>query len=122
MNFRDTVVKCQECGKEYIFTVEKQRQMAERGLEIKVPDLCSACTQKVKYGDRLHGRIKWFTLEKGYGFIVEDSGGEIFFHRNSVLPADDGTTPALDEGQEVLYETSDTPKGPQAVKVTIFEA
>ena len=122
MNFRDTLVKCQECGKEYIFTVEKQRQMADQGLEVKAPDLCSACTQKIKYGDRLHGRIKWFSLEKGYGFIAEDSGSEVFFHRNSVQLAEDGELPALDDGLEVLYETSDTPKGPQAIKVTPYEA
>ena len=120
MNFRDTLVTCQECGKQFVFTVETQRRLAEQGEEVAVPDTCDACTQRVKYGSRLHGRIKWFSLEKGYGFISEDSGGEVFVHRNSVSLTDDGNLPALEEGQEVLYEVMDSPKGPQAVKVTLY--
>ena len=121
MNYRDTIVTCKECGKQYIYTVERQRQMAEPGMEVSIPDTCDGCTQRVKYGGKLHGRIKWFSLEKGYGFVVADSGGEIFVHRNSVLPADDGNLPRLEEGQEVLYEASDSPKGPQAVQVTPYQ-
>jgi CspA family cold shock protein len=118
MNFRDTLVTCQECGKEFFFTVEMQRQMAERGLEVEIPDLCSSCLMRVRYGGKLHGRIKWFSLEKGYGFIVKDDGAEVFVHRNGLALTEEGTLPHLDEGQEVLFEVSDTPKGPQAVQVT----
>ncbi len=121
MNFRDTLVTCQECGKQFVFTVEKQRQMADQGQEVTPPDLCDECRSRIRYGDRFHGRIKWFDAEKGYGFIVEDSGGEIFVHRTGVAAAADGSTPTLDEGQEVLYKTSDTPKGPQAVEVTPYQ-
>ena len=117
MNFRDTLVTCEECGKQFVFTVEKQRQMAERGEEVVLPTLCEADTQRVKYGGKLHGRIKWFDLEKGYGFIARDDGPELFFHRTGVPLADDGTLPPLEEGQEVSYEVMDTPKGPQAVQV-----
>ena len=120
MNFRDTFVTCEECGRQFVFTVEKQRQMSEQGLEITPPTTCKACAQQVDYGGKLHGRIKWFSLEKGYGFITEDGGNEIFVHRNSVVLSDDGTTPRLDEGQEVLYERSETPKGPQAIQVTPY--
>ncbi len=120
MNFRDTFVTCEKCGKQFVFTVEKQRQMAERGLEITLPTTCKDCTQRTDYGGKLHGRIKWFSLEKGFGFIVEDGGNEIFVHRNSIVPIEEGTMPRLDEGQEVLYEQSDTPKGPQAVRVTPY--
>jgi CspA family cold shock protein len=117
MNFRDTLVTCQECGKQFVFTVEKQRQMAERSEEVVPPTLCESCTQRVKYGGKLHGRIKWFDPEKGYGFIARDDGGELFVHRSGVPLADDGTLPTLEEGQEVLYEVMDSPKGPQAVQV-----
>ncbi len=117
MNFRDTLVTCQECGRQFIVTVEKQRRMAERGLEIVIPDLCELCTQRVKYGGKLHGQIKWFDLGKGYGFIITDDGKELFFHRSGVPLAEDGTLPALEEGQDVLYEVMDSPRGPQAVQV-----
>jgi CspA family cold shock protein len=121
MNFRDTLITCSECGKQFVFTVEKQRQMAERGEEVVLPTLCDADTQRVKYGGRLHGRIKWFDPGKGYGFIARDDGGELFVHRSGVPLADDGTLPALEEGQEVLYELMDTPKGPQAVQVRPYQ-
>jgi hypothetical protein len=61
MNFRDTQVTCQECGKQFLFTVEKQRQLSERGLDLAPPTMCEACNQRLRYGGRLHGRIKWFT-------------------------------------------------------------
>jgi CspA family cold shock protein len=68
-------------------------------------------------GGKLHGRIKWFSPEKGYGFLVQEDGSELFVHRTGVSATADGTTPTLEEGQDVLYEVTDTPKGPQAVQV-----
>ena len=121
MNFRDTLVTCQECSRNFIFTVETQRHMAERGQEVVVPDLCANCTQRVKYGGRLHGRIKWFSLEKGYGFIISDSGTEIFVHRNGIPLTEEGTLPTLEDGQEVLYEVMETSKGPQAIQVAPYD-
>jgi CspA family cold shock protein len=118
MNFRDTLVTCQECGKQFIFTVETQRQMAEAGQEVRVPEMCDICTRKVKYGGKRHGRIKWFDLGKGYGFISEDDGKELFFHRSGVPMTEEGSLPPLEDGQEVLYDVIDSPKGPQAVQVT----
>ncbi len=117
MSFRDTLVTCQGCGKRFVFTVEAQRQMAERGQTVTVPDLCESCTRRVKYGGRLHGRIKWFSAEKGYGFIIDDDGKEIFVHRAGIPLTEAGTLPPLPEGQEVLYEVIESPKGPQAVQV-----
>jgi CspA family cold shock protein len=118
MNFRDAAVECQECGKSFIFTVEKQRKLADSGQATDAPSMCEACTQRIQYGGKLHGRIKWFSLEKGYGFIAGDGGGEVFVHRNSITLTDDGTLPDIQEGMEVLYEVTDSPKGPQAVQVT----
>jgi CspA family cold shock protein len=120
MNFRDTLVTCKECGKQFVFTVETQRQMIERGLEVVPPDTCTTCLQRINYGGRFHGRIKWFSTEKGYGFILGDGGNEVFVHRNGIAHLADGTLPILEEQQEVLYDVSDTPKGPQAVKVTPY--
>lgn len=120
MNYRDTLVTCEECGKQFIVTVEKQRRMADRGQEVVLPAKCDACTQPVDFGGKLHGRVKWFNLEKGYGFIVEAGGKELFFHRSGVPLNEDGTLPALEENQEVLYEVTESPKGPQAVQVVPY--
>ncbi len=121
MNFRDTLVTCKQCGKEFYFTVEKQRQLAEQGLPVVAPDLCDDCTKKIKYGGKLHGRIKWFSPEKGYGFITSDEGGDVYVHRQGILVAEDGSLPALEDGQQVLYEVMDTPRGPQAVQVVPYQ-
>ena len=120
--FRDPLVTCEECGKQFIFTVEQQRQLAERGLEIEPQDLCDQCRRDIDYGGRAHGRIKWFDAEKGYGFIVQDSGNEIFVHRTGVAPTQEGSLPPLEEGAEVLYDVVETPKGAQAVEVTPLSA
>lgn len=120
MTYRDTLVTCQECGKTFVFTVEVQRRLAEQGGEPSVPELCEACTRRIKYGGRLHGRIKWFNLEKGFGFIAQDDGPELFVHRAGVPLTDQGALPGLPDGLEVLYDVMDTPKGPQAVKVTPY--
>jgi CspA family cold shock protein len=122
MNYRDTLVVCQECGKQFIFTVEKQRQMSEKGLDVTPPDLCDTCTQRVKHGGRLHGRIRWFDPGKGYGFIADDAGKDLFFHRTGVILTEAGSLPPLEEGQEVLFEVTESPKGPQATGVTLYHA
>jgi CspA family cold shock protein len=43
MSYRDTMVTCAECGKEFIFRVEQQREQATRGEEIAPPALCPSC-------------------------------------------------------------------------------
>lgn len=121
MTYRDTLVTCAECGREFIFRVEKQRQQAERGEEVTIPEVCQACRQRIEYGGKLHGRVKWFDAGKGYGFIVQDVGEEIFFHHSNVV-RDGDELPPLEEGQEVLYEVTDTPKGPAATQVQAFQA
>ncbi len=120
MTYRDTLVTCKECGKTFFFTVEMQHRLADQG-QVAVPDTCKACNQRVKYGDKLHGTVKWFSQEKGFGFLAQDSGGEIFFHRTGVSLTEQGALPPLEEGQEVLYQLLETPKGPQAVKVTPYQ-
>ena len=60
------------------------------------------------------GRIKWFNNIKGYGFIAQDEGEDVFVHF-SVIEGDGFKS--LDEGQEVEYEVVQGPKGLQATKV-----
>ncbi|MBM4266605.1 MAG: cold shock domain-containing protein [Deltaproteobacteria bacterium] len=62
-----------------------------------------------------HGRVKWFNNAKGYGFIVQEGGPEVFVHY-SAIQGDGYKT--LAEGQEVDFEIADSDKGPQATNVT----
>jgi CspA family cold shock protein len=59
------------------------------------------------------GTVKWFSTQKGYGFITQDEGGDIFVHVTGLAP---GTT-GLEENQRVEFELSEGRKGPQATDV-----
>jgi cold shock protein len=64
---------------------------------------------------RQRGVVRWFSLEKGYGFIAPDDGGEDVFVRFSSL-AGDGFR-RLEDGQRVTYELTDDGRGPRALEV-----
>lgn len=60
------------------------------------------------------GTVKWFNNQKGYGFINDESGKDVFVHYSG-LNMDGFKT--LEEGQAVEYEVTEGEKGPQAVNV-----
>ena len=62
-----------------------------------------------------NGKVKWFSNQKGYGFIQTDDGKDIFVHF-SAIQSDGFKT--LSQGQDVEFEISDGPKGPQAANVS----
>lgn len=62
------------------------------------------------------GRVKWFNEKKGYGFISRDNGNDVFVHFSAIQR--DGFK-TLYEGDEVEFEVSQGPKGPQATKVVV---
>ena len=63
------------------------------------------------------GTVKWFSPEKGYGFITPDDGSaDVFVHFSAI--AGEGYK-NLDEGQKVEFETTSGPKGPQAASVKL---
>jgi len=63
----------------------------------------------------VRGKVKWFNNQKGFGFIAQDSGKDVFVH-HTAIKADGYRT--LDEGQEVEFEIEQGPKGDQAVNVS----
>ncbi len=64
------------------------------------------------------GTVKWFNAQKGYGFITDESGKDIFVHFSGLNMEGYKT---IDEGQAVSFDVIDGPKGPQAVNVTKAE-
>lgn len=62
------------------------------------------------------GTVKWFSDEKGFGFITPDDGGKDRFVHHSEIQADGHRS--LTEGQRVRFESQTGAKGPQAVGVT----
>ena len=62
----------------------------------------------------MKGRVKWFSAEKGYGFIEREDGPDVFVHYSAVQGEGFKT---LEEGELVEFETVMGPKGPQAANV-----
>jgi len=60
------------------------------------------------------GKIKWFSNQKGYGFITPEEGSDVFVHFSAIQG--DGYK-SLEEGQEVEFEVTQGPKGDQATDV-----
>jgi CspA family cold shock protein len=65
--------------------------------------------------DRIIGTVKWFSDPKGYGFIQQEDGPDVFVHF-SAIEMDGYKT--LKEGQQVEFTIEEGPKGPQAANVT----
>jgi CspA family cold shock protein len=61
------------------------------------------------------GTVKWFNADKGYGFIEQENGPDVFVHFRSI--AGEGYK-TLNEGQQVQFEVTQGQKGPQAENVT----
>ena len=62
-----------------------------------------------------YGTLKWFNAEKGYGFISQESGDDVFVHFSAIQGKGFKT---LEEGQSVSFEIEEGPRGKQASNVT----
>ncbi len=62
----------------------------------------------------MEGKVKWFNADKGFGFIENEEGGDVFVHF-SAIQSDGFKT--LEEGESVQYDVVDGNRGPQAANV-----
>jgi CspA family cold shock protein len=67
--------------------------------------------------EREIGTVKWFSNNKGYGFIEREDGPDVFVHFSAINA--DGYR-SLEEGQRVEFTIEQGPKGPQAANVTLL--
>ena len=63
---------------------------------------------------QVEGKVKWFNDEKGFGFIEQDGGKDVFVHVSAIVGSGRKT---LKEGQKVTMEVTNGQKGPQAENV-----
>jgi cold shock protein len=64
------------------------------------------------------GVVKWFNVEKGYGFIAQDDGNpDLFAHYSQIV---DTGYRVLEENQHVQYEIGQGPKGPVATQIRVI--
>ncbi len=67
--------------------------------------------------DRVVGNVKWFNSEKGYGFISQENGPDVFVHHTAIQA--DGFR-SLNEGQKVEFSIEKGPKGLQAARLIVL--
>lgn len=63
----------------------------------------------------IEGTVKWFNESKGFGFLSQEGGPDVFVHHTEIRTEGYRT---LNEGQKVQFEVVDSPKGPRAANVT----
>jgi len=66
-----------------------------------------------------NGKIKKLVRERGFGFISDTDGSEVFFHQSSLV---DVKFDGLNEEQEVEFDIEKSPKGPRAINVKVKAA
>jgi len=63
----------------------------------------------------IEGTVKWFNDAKGFGFLSQEGGADVFVHHSEIRAEGFKT---LNEGDKVSFEVVDSPKGPRAANVT----
>ncbi len=68
--------------------------------------------------NRVQGTVKWFNGEKGYGFITQENGPDLFVHYTAIQSSG---YRSLNDGDRVEFEITDGKKGKQASAVTVIK-
>lgn len=63
------------------------------------------------------GKVKWFDVEKGFGFLAKDDGGDVFVHTSALPPG----TGSLKPGARVEFGVADGKRGEQALSVRVLD-
>lgn len=64
------------------------------------------------------GTVKWYNVEKGFGFIEVEGEKDVFVHSSALK--ENNSIRILEEGQQVQFETEKGPKGLQAINISVI--
>jgi CspA family cold shock protein len=78
-------------------------------------DVAAGMGQKEACTFMINGTVKWFNDAKGFGFLSQEGGPDVFVHHSEIRG--DGFK-TLNEGDQVSFEVVESPKGPRAANVT----
>jgi CspA family cold shock protein len=113
MRFRDKILRCVDCGADFLVTIEEQRELVSIGLAPR-RRYCQACRSSAKEVQECEGRVKWFDDRKGYGFIEWGEGDDVFVHHSSIRGQGFRT---FQEGEQVRFWVAVGDKGLQVLDV-----
>ncbi len=109
----DRLVTCRTCGIHFVDSLNAQRERATAG-GVAAPVICFGCLALERLVRAHQGTVAWYSLRRGFGFIHEEDGIEVFVHASALA---DGTGRVLRKGQRVAYQVEQSPRGPRAVQV-----
>lgn len=105
---RDRFLICTSCGIRFVWTAWEQAAASEK------PQFCPGCRILLPAPDRRRGIIKFYNARRGWGFITQTAGGDVFVHRSGLASGEDHP---LREGDLVEFTVQETDRGLQAVDV-----
>lgn len=123
--FQAQTLLCRECGRDFLWSAEEQQRFAELGLK-NTPKRCRGCrtrkpAQPIPQQEMVRGKVKWFNVTKGFGFIIPDdkTKGEVYVHFSQIYGRG---FMSLAPGQIVEFAIVQAERGPAAVNVRAVEA
>jgi CspA family cold shock protein len=109
-------IVCQRCGRGFVATANHRDLLLRRGIQVKVPVICTTCFVRTGPVPKRQGEVKWFNPRKRYGFIADQEGQDVFLHERQILKSRGNR---LNEGQAVRFHVYYSPKGPEAWNVEL---
>jgi cold shock protein len=94
--------------------VERTAVRAPRGVDEDGGALAVCVIERRGFAEVATGTVKWFNAEKGYGFISQTGGADVFVHHSAIQM---NGYRSLEEGQQVEFEVQEGQKGLQAANV-----
>jgi CspA family cold shock protein len=110
----DRTLACQVCSLRFLDSAAEQRERHAAGLW-SAPARCPGCAALARLDRARHGTVAWFDARRGFGFIHDDSGEELFVHISALAPSQQ----MLRRGAAVSFRVELTERGPRAVQVRV---